>query len=95
MSSSYYRASRRASNPYPTPTPSPNPYPPPAPSPSPSPTPKPDPNPNPYPSPGKPTGIFALLEEQGRLGERGTDKTFTLTLFNYHFGKNAHLQPYP
>ena len=28
---------------------------------------------------------------QGRLGERGTDKTFTLTLFNYHFGKNAHL----
>ena len=40
---------------------------------------------------GKPTGIFALLEEQGRLGERGTDKTFTLTLFNYHFGKNAHL----
>ena len=40
---------------------------------------------------GKPTGIFALLEEQGRLGERGTDKTFTLTLFNYHFGKNKHL----
>ena len=39
---------------------------------------------------GKPTGIFALLEEQGRLGERGTDKAFLENLITVHLEKHAH-----
>ena len=36
---------------------------------------------------GKPRGIFALLEEQGRLGERATSETFKAMLYSSHLDK--------
>ena len=38
----------------------------------------------------KPAGIFPLLEEQGKIGERGNAETFKSMLYEKHLNQNMH-----
>ncbi len=40
----------------------------------------------------RPLGIFALLDEQGMLGERGSAEAFKAMLYSTHLGKSAEFQ---